>query len=186
MYELLQRPLDLPTFSECPRATRPAHYQIELKKRGDALAQVLLRSMAIPDDRFSDALTLAQELQATYDLVVGQPYPRKMLSEIESPADGLNNQAFSMIELDRKEEAEKLLSDALKIDSNHPEAVYNHGLLLWRSGRITDIELLRQLRMAQDPGPGEWRYRYLIGLIHLGRGDLEGVCEGARTGIWNS
>ncbi|MCK4814832.1 tetratricopeptide repeat protein, partial [bacterium] len=40
-----------------------------------------------------------------------------------------------MLDLGRRQEAERLFEEALKLDPRHLESTYNRGLLHWRSGR---------------------------------------------------
>ena len=175
LYELLQRPLELPTFPNAQPGARPALYRSELKKREDVLAKVLLRCMAHkPDERYpTDAATLAEELQAIYTEVIGQVYPRRMPDESRVLSDGLNNQALSLLDLGKQEEAEPLWEQALQADPHHPHATFNRGLYLWRKGRVTDDELVRQLEAVRTTHGGDWVDEYLLGLVHLERGDTD-------------
>src|SRR5262249_41431694 len=66
---------------------------------------------------------------------------------------------------------------ALRVDLHHPEATYNLGLVRWRSGRMTDDELLRQLREASTSLPGHWLPRYLRAQVHVERADCSSALE---------
>jgi WD40 repeat protein len=126
-----------------------------------------------PDDRPKDMQEIIGRLKEIYKENVGREYSRPEPKAAELLADGLNNKAVSMLDLGKKEEAEKLYDEALKVDSHHPEATYNRGLLLWRTGRITDYELVRQLEEVRTTHHNDWKDEYLLGLIHLERGDSE-------------
>jgi WD40 repeat protein/serine/threonine protein kinase len=124
-------------------------------------------------DRPKDMQEIAGKLKEIYEQAVGQEYPRQEPKPAELLADGLNNRAVSMLDLGKKEEAERLYDEALKVDPHHPEATYNRGLLLWRSGRITDDVLVRQLLQVQSSRPREARVTCALGMLHIERGDIE-------------
>jgi len=126
-----------------------------------------------PEERFRYAHEARDELTGIYEKIAGTPYPRKKQEETEILSDGLNNRAVSMIDLGRIEEAETILSEALKREPSHPQAIYNRGLILWRSGRITDIEFLKYFEEVKNLRPGDPFCLYLPALIHLERGDLK-------------
>ena len=130
-----------------------------------------------PADRPGDFVAVADVLAAVYNDVVGQEYPRQRPKMVELRADGLNNRAVSMIDLGRKEEAEKCFDQALEADPHHPEATYNRGLLRWRSGRMTDKALIQQLEEMCTTHEEEWRDEYLLGLVHIERGDAESAVK---------
>lgn len=60
-----------------------------------------------------------------------------------------------------------------EIDFPFSKATYNRGLLLWRSGRITDDILVKQLEEVRTTHKGDWRDEYYLGLVHIERGDAE-------------
>ena len=66
---------------------------------------------------------------------------------------------------------------ALHADPHHPEATYNRGLLFWRSGHITDDELVGQLEEARTTHQDDWKDRYLLGLVHMERADAEAATK---------
>ena len=72
-------------------------------------------------------------------------YPR-LASQAADTAGSLNNKALSFVDLDQSDEAKMLWEKGLAITPNHPESVYNQGLLLWRSGLIDDVELFSRIR----------------------------------------
>jgi len=61
----------------------------------------------------------------------------------------------------------------LGADPHHPHAVYNRGLHRWRAGRVTDQQIVAQLEAVQVSNPGDRTAGYLLGRIHLERGDCE-------------
>jgi predicted Zn finger-like uncharacterized protein len=149
-----------------------------IPKMPDGLVE-LLRScfQRNPDDRPKDMQEIAVKLIDIYKETVGREHSRPEPKAAVLLADGLNNKAVSMLDLGRKEEAEKLYNEALEIDPHHTEATYNRGLLLWRSGRMADDELVRQLEEVRTTHQDDWRDEYLLGLVHLERGDAESATQ---------
>ena len=125
-----------------------------------------------PNDRPSTMQEIATTLKEIYEKETREKYLRIAPKTVELLADGLNNRALSMLDLGNNEEAEILFDRTLQTDPHHPEATYNRGLLLWRSGRMTDAMLVRQLEEVQTSHPSDWRNDYLLGLVHLERGDI--------------
>jgi len=124
-----------------------------------------------PAQRPKDMDEVVARLKGEYREVTGKEYVRPEPKAAELLADGLNNRAVSLLDLGRQEEAEELFERALKSDAHHPEATYNRGLVLWRSGRITDLDLVTQLEEVRKSHEGTWRDEYLLGLVHIERGD---------------
>lgn len=63
--------------------------------------------------------------------------------------DILNNMAFSFVSLDKNEDARRLLQRALRVEPDHPEALYNLSQIDRREGRIGMQEALRRLQQAK-------------------------------------
>ena len=57
------------------------------------------------------------------------------------------------------------------------ECIYNRGLLLWRQGKLTDQALLAVLRDASAQRARLCEASYLVGLVHLERGDSQGAVK---------
>ena len=124
-----------------------------------------------PEARPRDFGAVADRLLQLYQSETGKPYRQQEPEPLELRADELNNRAISLLDLGRSDEAERLLEEALAADSQHLEATYNRGLVLWRSARVSDLGLLRQLDELRPMHPGSWQPDYLVGLVHLERGD---------------
>jgi WD40 repeat protein/serine/threonine protein kinase len=139
------------------------------------LATLLQRCFARrPAERPTDLGDVAKELIALYQSATGATYPRATPQTAEVRADGLNNRAVSLLDLNRRGEAETLLERALAIDPHHAEAAYNLGLLHWRWGRLTDDALVGQL--AERAAHADlWHRPYRLGLVHLERADADGA-----------
>lgn len=92
-------------------------------------------------------------------------------------ADNLNNQAVVLLSLGKPPGAEQLFEKVLRIAPNHPQATYNRGLLHWRTGRLTDLGLVRQLEELRGAIPDDWHAPYCLGLVHVERGDIPAAVE---------
>ncbi len=126
-----------------------------------------------PARRPSDLQAVAGTLQEVYQQCMGQAFPREQPKPAALLGDGLNNQALSLLDLGQSEKAEHLFEQALQHEPHHPQATYNRGLLWWRSARMTDQALVRQMReVAQSQGQS-WTSQYVLACVHLERGDCE-------------
>ena len=140
----------------------------------DLLASCLQEN---PEERPKDMLSIVGALQQIYKDTEGNAYARVAPKPAEALADSLNNRAVSLVDLGKRAEAEKLLDEALKFHPHHPEATYNRGLLLWRQGSITDEELVHELEEVQVSHRSGWRSDYLLGLVHIERGDAKSAAQ---------
>ncbi len=136
------------------------------------LSTFILKCLAKkPEERYKNCEDARSELVKIYESVASRPYSRKKPQEGRLLADGLNNRAVSMIDLGKKKEAENILDEALRIEPSHPQSLYNRGLLMWRSGRLTDEELIRQMEEAGKINSRGYMIPYLTSLIHMERGN---------------
>ncbi len=144
----------------------------------EELEALVLRLLAKrPDERPAAALEVAAGLWQVYARVAGRPHPRLEPREADLLAGGLNNRAASLQELGQYDQAVRMWGQALEADPQHLESAYNLGLVHWRSGRLTDEELLRGLREAGTSHPGGWLPPYLLAQVHAERGDWASVAE---------
>lgn len=120
-----------------------------------------------PADRWGSMLEIIARLKAIHLKTCGRAYPRQLAANTRLRSDALNNRALSFIDLARHDEALRCLDDALLIDPHHIAATFNRGLLLWRAGRISAGELVRQMEEVRETHTADWRDDYLLGLIHL-------------------
>jgi serine/threonine protein kinase/WD40 repeat protein len=116
---------------------------------------------------------LARVLADLYGELTGTPYPRPVPRAAALLADGLSNQALSMLDLGRPREAVALWGRAVTADPGHLLARYNQGLHLWRTAAVTDQELLATVAAARDPDGDGRSVERLLGFVHLERGDPE-------------
>lgn len=132
------------------------------------VADLLAGCFADRPDGFGD---LVEHLIARYADLTGEPYPRSVPRPALLRSDGLSNQALSLLDLGRIEEAENLWRDAVSADPHHLPSVYNFGLHSWRTGRITGEEVVSALEAARTAGadtePGQGAL--LLGSVELER-----------------
>jgi len=126
-----------------------------------------------PDERPHTLLDVANELQQIYQQVVGEQYPRREPDAAINVADDFNNRAVALWDLSQQEEALQLWGQALAAQPQHPEALYNRGLVLWRSGRVNDDTVLLKQLQTSGMQATDWYVAYLSSLVHLERGDYQ-------------
>jgi WD40 repeat protein len=117
-------------------------------------------------------MEIAGRLLLIYQQETGKLYVRHLPEATELRAASLNNKALSLMDLGQPERAMATWSAALTVDPLHIETTYNHGLILWRDGKLTDENLLANIHSAGLVHPGSWESLYLFGLVHLERGDI--------------
>ncbi|SHN43318.1 serine/threonine-protein kinase [Cryptosporangium aurantiacum] len=137
-----------------------------------ALADLLARCLADdPSERPASMRAVAAELIEIWAAATGGRYPRAASLPAELRADQLNNRALSLLDLGRPEEAEAAFAEAHLADPQHPEAVYNLGLLRWRTSRGTDQDLLDALERVRLSAGDSTRVLRLLAAVHVERGD---------------
>ncbi len=124
-----------------------------------------------PESRPSRIAELADVVAEVYAEVAGSAYPRTRPSAASLLADNLSNQALSLLDLGRDEEAAGLWRRAADVDPQNPHVVYNWGLRGWRTGGKTDEELVADLERARALRGDAWHHDHLLGFVHLERGD---------------
>jgi WD40 repeat protein len=80
-----------------------------------------------------------------------------------------------LIDLGKEEEALQLWNEALEKQPQHPEATYNRGLYLWRTGKINDDLLVANLESIQDSD--NLVAKYLLAEAHMERDDCESAIK---------
>jgi WD40 repeat protein len=130
-----------------------------------------------PNERPHDLLTVARELQAIYQEETGESYPCLEPTAAPNSTDSLNNRAFSLWDLGKKQEALNLWNQALKEAPDHLEVKYNYALIGWRMGIINDDALLNVLKGLKSSHPNDKHLMYLIASVHLERDDCEAVVQ---------
>lgn len=133
----------------------------------DRLEKIILRLLSKEASaRHATAWELREDLVSVYQEVTGKSYPRPVPKPVEAVVDVLNNKAVSLYSLGRKKPAEQTWQQALKLDSLHPDVVFNRGWLLWKLGRHSAQELTSMLRQV--------KVTYRRGAVHCGLAHLLG------------
>jgi WD40 repeat protein/serine/threonine protein kinase len=125
-----------------------------------------------PAKRPSDLKGIAERIAAVYGEMFNLVYPHAQPKAVELLADELNNRALSLRDLGSQAESARLMREALKANPGHLPAVFNSGILAWRSGTITDLGLLTEVRTVRKTDPTDWSAAYAEGLVHLERSDV--------------
>lgn len=129
----------------------PREFYAEVPQDLAALCLSMLEKK--PAARPSSMLALREELSTIYTRITGASYPPpKPLIGTTSP-EVLNNQAVSLHSLGKTYQATELLRRALRIESSHPECLYNQIQLEKREGRIDFLEGMRRLKQARAAYP---------------------------------
>ncbi|MFU8874707.1 protein kinase domain-containing protein [Micromonospora sp. SL4-19] len=146
------------------------------------LAALLARCLAHdPGARPAGMAEIATELLGIHHEVTGAPYPRDLPEPPRLLADGLSNQALSLLDLGNPERADELWQRALEADPRHPHATYNRGLRRWRAGTLTDRQLVAELDGVRSSDGGREIGDHLLALVHLERGDRDAAEALLRT-----
>ncbi|MER8226372.1 protein kinase [Streptomyces sp. NPDC094143] len=138
-----------------------------------ALDDLLARCLRPDPAARPDMAQVAGELTDLYAAIAGDRYPRSLPRPGDLRADEYNNRALSLLDLGRADEALALLQEASVADPQHPEAIYNRGLLLWRSGATTDEQVINELEIANENSITPYRAGHLLARVHLERGDAD-------------
>lgn len=115
---------------------------------------------------------IADQLREIHEREVGA-YARAKPTEATPRADELNNRALSQLDLGETEQADALFAEALAVDPNHVEASFNSLTLRWRRAEVSDETAAANLAVARAGAPDRWDGAYLLGQMHLERGDLD-------------
>lgn len=118
-----------------------------------------------PDERVLSMKMLREELAQLYQLLSGEP-AREIPEATKARADALNNRAVSFWDLNQSQAAFQTWEEALKLDPQHPEALYNHSLLQWRSCNITDLEAIEKIARGTGTASGAGRTQMYLDYVH--------------------
>jgi WD40 repeat protein/serine/threonine protein kinase len=116
------------------------------KKFPPSLSNILLKSVQwFLSNRYTNFIQIRQGLTQIYQMLYKEEGLYKDLKLVDIKADGLNNRGVSYLELQNEQDAIKCFDEALEKNMTHPEAVFNRSLMQWRTGEITDTEVLARL-----------------------------------------
>ena len=124
-----------------------------------------------PQNRPRSMSEVAERLVQIYQETSGESYPRSIPSTTRLTAESLNNQAASLLDLNKTKEAENLFNEALKLHPWQPEVTHNQAIHLWRNGTLTDMEVLERLetlvKIRNEPVS-----HFSLGLVQRERGHI--------------
>ncbi len=86
-----------------------------------------------PDERPRTLREAAEELERIYKITCGHVFPLQEPKRVELAANGLNNRALSMLDLEKCDEAERWWQKANDIDRSNVDALFNLSLHKLRS-----------------------------------------------------
>ena len=124
-----------------------------------------------PGRRPRDLMAVAASLQEVWEAEERAAFPRAVPEAASALADGLSNEGLSMLDLGRVADAEERWQRALAADGRHAPTTFNRGLHQWRSGTITDVELVGRMEDLARSHEDDWLDEFLLGLVHSERGD---------------
>jgi WD40 repeat protein/serine/threonine protein kinase len=180
LYELVLEslPFKLPTTFTLPELVRshlkaplidPLSIRPDLPK---SLVEVLVTCLRKnPENRYTSFVEACRALEAVNRDLRPDREPRTRPNVVRLKADSLNNQAVSLLDLGREQDARKLLEDAHSANTDHLEAVYNLHVLRWQRGEASDREVINRMESLSIEVRETLDYAHLMGLISLQRGD---------------
>lgn len=127
--------------------------------------------------RPATVMEVADRLTSCYPAITGQRYARQYPTTLQMMADSLNNKAVSFIDIGLYHEAKITFDDLLKTNPNHLEGLYNRSLLEWRTGQITDEQVVREFEAFASTFPNDWRVKLYLGYLHIERGDRQSALD---------
>lgn len=120
-----------------------------------------------PEKRLHDLKEAAERLQVVYRRVTGNSFFRPEPKIGLDTAGSLNNRALSLLDLNNRQEAEETWAQAKRIDPNNLEVIYNRGLMLWRSGSISDEVLVQSLEDIRRAGQEQNFLNYYLACVYF-------------------
>lgn len=143
-----------------------------------ALADLVVRCLQKrPEARPASFDAVADSLVRFHQSEFGRAPDRSDPGEIDARSASLNNRALSMLDLGHRQDAKRLLDEALAIDPRHQEANYNRSRLDWEDGRIDDLAVVRSVEETLAAHPTSGVGHFLLGLVHTARGDSAAAFE---------
>ncbi len=103
-------------------------------------------------DRPDSLQIIADNLQEIYLQQTAGAYPRQQPTGGSGTASSLNNQAISLLDLGRTNEAVKCWRNALSIDPRHFASYFNLCLYQWRNEGLPESELLEKIAAVLHQG----------------------------------
>ena len=126
-----------------------------------------------PDDRPEGMEQIAADLLEIYQDVCGEAYPRQQPVTTELKANALNNRAVSLLDLGKDDEAGRFLEEAWQWHPWQPEVTHNRTVHLWRTGRLTDTDVVAHLEDLCNTRPRNWEPAHSLAQVQLERGEVK-------------
>ncbi len=146
--------------------------RLDIPPMPERLVRLLFRSFEeSPKARPADFDEILDELRRIYHEAIGTPYPRPEPKPSSASACQLSNRAISLLDLGHTTEAEAVWNSLLANYPQHREGIFNQGMHLWRTGQISDVELMRRITELCRIEPENWAPRLMLAHVHLERGD---------------
>ena len=137
-----------------------------------ALADIIMTCLKKkPENRYLSFVDVRGALETLSREVFPGREPRRPPNIVALKADSLNNQAVSLLDLGREEEARGLLEDAHSVGPDHLQAIYNLHTLRWAKVETSDREVISRMESLKIEVRETAEYSHLLGLIALQRGD---------------
>ncbi len=123
------------------------------------------------ENRYSSFVDVCHALESVIRELRPGRDPRNRPNLVSLKTDSMNNQAVSLLDLGRDQDARKLLEDAHSANTDHLEAVYNFHVLKWQNAEASDLEIINRMESLRIELRATPDYAHLMGLISLQRGD---------------
>lgn len=134
-----------------------------------------------PESRYQSFVEVCQALELAYGELSPGRAGRKRPNLVGLKADTLNNQAVSLLDLGRHDEAKKLLEDANSAYTEHLQAVYNLHALRWKDRELSDEQVISRMQSLKIEVRQTADYHHLMGLIALQQGDAASAIKLLRS-----
>jgi len=133
----------------------------------EGLARITMACLAKkPDDRPQTMRGIRESLAAIYTEIFAEPFTREIPKATEARAAALNNRGVSLWDLNQPTDALAAWQEALKLDPQHAEALYNKSILEWRAAKITDMDVEQRIESTGANTKGK-RNKLYLGFLHL-------------------
>ncbi len=124
-----------------------------------------------PEKRPKNLGVISQRLEQIYRDSLEKDYKRSQPQVAQWMADGLNNRAISLLDLEKGKEAQEFLEEAITSQPHHLQANYNLVLLLWRQGKLNCEAVIQKLRAVQSAQSGSAESYFLLAWVWMEYGD---------------
>lgn len=134
----------------------------------NAMTQLLMNCFHDEEEKRPNNLQeVAQDLIAIYSDCADHPYPRQQPKAGHGTASSLNNQAISLLDLGKSDEALKLWENALAIDPRHYESNYNSVLYDWKSQGLEESQVIAKIESLSNSGGHPGRANLALARLYL-------------------